>query len=379
MTGSVTAGPGLAVPTRVPPGPLDRLGFALAALALLCVGLGATAEQGGIGVLLALVGAGLGAILWGAEFGYTGAFRRLVLSGQDQGFAAGALVAGVAAPVVILLGAYGGEAYGALVAPLGLPVAGGAVLFGIGMQLANGCGSGCLYAAGGGSKRLLVALPFFMAGGVVGSLLLPSAMALPSLGTVWLPGELGPIGGLVATEAVVAALVLFAGRGRLPEGLALRAAIGLGVLAAAVFALTGFPWGVTWALTLWGAKAADVAGFDLSGFAFWSQEWTQAALASPFLAEPVTVLNLALLAGAALVSAWSGKLRGQPWPPLRGLVAAALGGLLMGIGARLSFGCNIGAYIGGLSSGSLAALLWMAGALLGSRLALPARRWAGLT
>ena len=39
------------------------------------------------------------------------------------------------------------------------------MLFGVGMQLGNGCGSGTLYAAGGGSRRMWVVLPFFCAGG----------------------------------------------------------------------------------------------------------------------------------------------------------------------------------------------------------------------
>jgi hypothetical protein len=44
----------------------------------------------------------------------------------------------------------------------------------------------------------------------------------------------------------------------------------------------------------------------------------------------------------------------------RGAAGAALGGLLMGIGARLSSGCNVGAFIGGAASGSLHGLVWLA-------------------
>jgi hypothetical protein len=61
-----------------------------------------------------------------------------------------------------------------------------------------------------------------------------------------------------------------------------------------------------------------------------------------------------------------------PWPPGRSLAAAALGGLLMGYGARLGFGCNIGAFVGGVASGSLHGWIWFVAALggcaLGSRL-----------
>ena len=39
----------------------------------------------------------------------------------------------------------------------------------------------------------------------------------------------------------------------------------------------------------------------------------------------------------------------------------------MGYGARLAFGCNIGALFSGIASGSLHGWLWMAAALAGHR------------
>src|SRR3546814_6595299 len=60
----------------------------------------------------------------------------------------------------------GGTAFGqglvGAVAPVGLSVAVGAGLFGIGMQLAGGCASGTLYTVGGGSTKMVFTLVFFM-------------------------------------------------------------------------------------------------------------------------------------------------------------------------------------------------------------------------
>jgi uncharacterized membrane protein YedE/YeeE len=53
---------------------------------------------------------------------------------------------------------------------------------------------------------------------------------------------------------------------------------------------------------------------------------------------------------------------------------AALGGLLMGYGARLSDGCNIGAYFSAVASGSLSGWIWIVGALAGSAIGLRLRR-----
>ena len=54
---------------------------------------------------------------------------------------------------------------------------------------------------------------------------------------------------------------------------------------------------------------------------------------------------------------------------------AALGGLLMGIGARLSFGCNIGAMVSGMASGSLHGFVWLAAVLPGCWLGLRLRAY----
>ena len=56
----------------------------------------------------------------------------------------------------------------------------------------------------------------------------------------------------------------------------------------------------------------------------------------------------------------------------KSLLAAVGGGLLLGYGARLAYGCNIGAYFSGVASGSLHGWLWLvsafAGSVLGTRL-----------
>ncbi len=52
--------------------------------------------------------------------------------------------------------------------------------------------------------------------------------------------------------------------------------------------------------------------------------------------------------------------------PARSLIGAVIGGLLLGYGTRLTYGCNIGAHFSGIASGSLHAWLWLAAAFAGS-------------
>ena len=65
--------------------------------------------------------------------------------------------------------------------------------------------------------------------------------------------------------------------------------------------------------------------------------------------------------------------------PARSLVAAVVGGLLLGYGARVAFGCNIGAYFSGIASGSLHGWMWLPAAFAGSALGTRMRPMFGLS
>ena len=126
---------------------------------------------------LILSGFALGAVFLKTEFSFTASWRRLIARGQADGFLGGLLVIAIAAAVIVPAAALV-PGFGGAIAPLGPSLAIGAFVFGIGMQLANACGSGTLYTAGGGSGRMLIALSFFIAGSVIGSLHLPAVMEI---------------------------------------------------------------------------------------------------------------------------------------------------------------------------------------------------------
>lgn len=210
----------------------------------------------------------LGASFVLLDFGFSGGFRVFLTEGDGRGLGAGFIVPAVAALVVLPVGALS-ENYGRFVMPVGPSLVVGAAVFGVGMMLANGCGSGALSAAGQGSRRMWVALPFFCLGGVVGSLMVPTAMRWPGV-SVDLAAMFGPWGGLVMTEALLMVLALFVLRGAVPSAAALRAGAVIGVLAVAVFLVSGDPWGITMGLTLWGAQAIEQVVPVLAGTEFWS-------------------------------------------------------------------------------------------------------------
>src|SRR5207302_2721077 len=132
-----------------------------------------------------------------AEFSYTASWRRFLTRGEAGGMIGGLIVIAIAAVAVVPVAALKPN-YGGAIAPLGASLIIGAFVFGIGMQLANGCGSGTLYTVGGGSGRMLIALACFIVGSVVGSLHLPAFMALGGVDPVLASDYLGPWGGLAA-------------------------------------------------------------------------------------------------------------------------------------------------------------------------------------
>ncbi|MDE0000435.1 MAG: YeeE/YedE thiosulfate transporter family protein, partial [Rhodospirillaceae bacterium] len=62
----------------------------------------------------------------------------------------------------------------------------------------------------------------------------------------------------------------------------------------------------------------------------------------------------------------------------RSLAAALIGGLLLGYGARIAYGCNIGAFFSGVASSSLHGWLWLAAGFAGCAAGIRMRPWFGL-
>ena len=102
------------------------------------------------------------------------------------------------------------------------------------------------------------------------------------------------------------------------------------------------------------------------------------SLASPIWTDKTSLTDIGVMIGAAVAAAAAGAWKIHSEIPWRTAVAAVLGGILMGIGARLAGGCNIGAYLAGVSTGSLSGWLWGIFALAGTWVGLKLRPLFGL-
>jgi uncharacterized membrane protein YedE/YeeE len=382
---STTLIPGAAAPASDPARSTDWpfLGAAVAITALLIALVVLDSEPRSAALIVA--GFGLGVAFLKTAFSFTASWRSFLVRGEAGGLLAALLLIALAALVIVPVAARG-QGFGGAIAPLGPSLVIGAFVFGIGMQLANGCGSGTLYTAGGGSGRMLIALLGFIIGCVVGSLQLPAFLALGGIDPILASDYLGPGGGLAVTLASIAAAALAViaiarrrGAGIAPPRSLIVGACAIGALAVATFLAGGHPWSVTFGFTLWGAKAASLMGFDFSNAAFWQWPGPKQALADSVLSDTSSLTDLGMLLGAMAAAAASKPFARGKWPPLPSLAAAAIGGLLMGWGARLGFGCNIGAFVGGVASGSLHGWVWFAAALGGCAIGIRLRPLFGLS
>ena len=346
---------------------------------------------------LFLVGVFAGIVLYHAAFGFTSAWRVFVSDRRSAGVRAQMLMLAMACLIFIPLLAMRGPVLGVTLrgslAPVGVASLIGAFLFGLGMQLGGGCASGTLYTSGGGNTRMLVVLAFFIVGSVLGTIHAPFWDAAPSVGSVSLIETLGPVGALATSVAVFALIVMITARverarhgqvvslsARAPSPRSwvfgpwplLWGAVGLVIVNVATLLLAGRPWGVTSAFSLWGAKMAQAAGIEMASWPYWAVSTRAQSLNAPVLTDVTTVMDLGIMLGALATAGLSGRFGPQWRVPPRSLAAAVIGGLLLGYGARLASGCNIGAFFSGVASGSLHGWVWFiaafAGTMVGTRL-----------
>ena len=155
--------------------------------------------------------------------------------------------------------------------------------------------------------------------------------------------------------------------------------IALALLNFATLALAGRPWGITSAFALWGAKITAALGVaDVASWPYFANPANKAALDGSILNDVTSVMDIGIIVGALLAAALAGRFAPTWRVPLKSAFAAVAGGLLLGYGARLAYGCNIGAYFSGIVSGSLHGWLWLVAAFLGNVLGTRLRPLFGL-
>lgn len=141
-------------------------------------------------------------------------------------------------------------------------------------------------------------------------------------------------------------------------------AVILAVLNILVLLFRQAPWGITTNMEEWSVWLAMILGLVHNN----DMTFKQLMLSSG------TYLNLGVILGAFWATLAASQARFHPVKNNKYILSALAGGLLMGYGARIAKGCNIGLVLNGIASSSLSGWIFMfavfIGAWLGSKILL---------
>jgi len=127
-----------------------------------------------------------------------------------------------------------------------------------------------------------------------------------------------------------------------------------------------------------GSKAIAAAGVNVASWPYWTPAARAAELKASVVRDITSVMDAGIILGALVAAGLAGRFAPAWRVPARSLLAAVIGGLFLGYGARIAYGCNIGAYFSGIASASVHGWLWLVAAFAGSVLGTSLRPLFGL-
>ncbi|MDY0137996.1 MAG: YeeE/YedE family protein [Thiomicrospira sp.] len=368
-----------------------RVGLALTAL--MTLGLLMTLADWRLQLLL-LLGMGLGATLNYFVFGFSSAWRRCILQQRTAGIRAQIIMLALALVLfspLLWLGSLGEQSFQGIVRPAGLSVMLGAFLFGIGMQLAANCSSGTLNRIGQLEPLSFISFVMLFVGGVIGAYWYDSWSYWPAINSFSFTQHFGWIG--LGLSLVVLGLTyrwmtrceqqhcqnlepIFsrdkhqAWWSSAQWSPLLKAGVLLALLNFAILIISGQPWSLASVFTLWSLKLSDSLALGLD-WQFWQIAGLyQQRMAQNLLTDAVSLTTIGVILGSLWVTLFAQRAKTPIKRNIKQASLYAIGGFLMGFGATLSYGCNVGAFFSGIASGSLHGWLWIVFAVFGNIIAL---------
>jgi hypothetical protein len=145
-------------------------------------------------------------------------------------------------------------------------------------------------------------------------------------------------------------------------------AVLLSALALALVIVTGGSWGVTGPFGMWGGKFLQLIGVNADAW----KAFNGSIAKYNFWKDMSAITDVGIVLGALAAALLAAQFKIKKIKSGKNVAAAVIGGTLMGVGARLSLGCNIGAFFTALPAFSLHGwVFWISiflGAAVGSQL-----------
>lgn len=119
-------------------------------------------------------------------------------------------------------------------------------------------------------------------------------------------------------------------------------------------------WSITTTFTYWGAWILKVVGIDINGW----EAWQHYKYIEPYF-DKKTWSNLGIIMGALIAILLASQFKVKKIKNKKYLLIGLLGGWLMGYGARIAIGCNIGGLFSAISSFSISGWVYLPFVILG--------------
>ena len=286
-------------------------------------------------------------------------------------------------------------------APIGVALCLGAFLFGMGMQLSSGCAVGTLVGMGRGFAKSWIAIWFFILGATIGTLdpiykwwselpktaepvvidlymLIWTGVVFFIFLVVWVlqrtaarrerEGEyhffIWDARSLMTVGVVDDPEVHASKPFYLKEWWRFVTDVVLAICIGCYFICVGSTIGIMGVLPLIGSKFLQFFTDDVDKWKFWVDN--HATWEAGILNNVLFYSDMFIIVGSLLASAIMGDFGKKQKNTLSHFCKAMIGGFLMGFGARMGSGCNVGSMLSGINSGSVHGWVWMACAALGS-------------
>lgn len=318
-----------------------------------------------VGAIVAGLGAGLllGYALQRSDLCFHSVFRGLWERRFEvvRGYALAAAISAVGLSLIYALDPWDQLNQGLGFRPVSI-VAGGLTI-GVGMVVAASCTSGLFYKLGSGMVGAVVGLTGWAAGELAAKdLRLPGPVVLEA-------GEAGTIPGVLGVPRLAVALPL------------------LGLVGAALWRgrhggtpdPAREPWRWRWPAIGAGVGLATIAGWALAGAGGASFGPSTTGAVSGLIAGAPNEWQLSFLVAIVLGSAIAAGMRGGWWvrgESARRLAGLFVGGLLLGAGAIVAGGCNLGHGLSGVAQLNVSSFVAVASMIAGVGLARWVRRSA---
>ena len=378
-----------------------------------------------------IIGLTIGYVMQRSRFGFAGGIRKIYLTGDSSLTKALMFMFSITLIITVAIhyGAYvnGADVYyravesgvavipgSDYVEPANLATILGGILFGIGMMLGGGCASGTLTDAGEGEGRGLIVLFFFCTGALWGAYDMPwwkQSMFFKVKKQLYLPDVFGYMGTIIISLLGYLCIYIIAKKyedkrrrnktlrlekyneweKELPEPSKYKffsketyhkffvkrwsyytGAVCIMIMFVTILVTTGTSWGVTAVFAEWAGWFYQSLGLiDISTWPWF--EGMMPTMNAGFFNDPGSMRNAGILIGALIAPLLAGHFSFKKGFKLRDVAFYAIGGLMMGYGARIALGCNVGALYSGLSNMSLSGWVFLpsltVGGILGVKLA----------